>query len=171
VFLSILFSTLPGKIRDAFQSASLTADFKAAAFTHRDQLQALTAAQGGNTSLSDTSFISRLDPVLAHPFKVGFSDAMSLVFLITAGIMVISLLVILMLPELPLRQHSAATARAYDESAAEETAAEDTPAEAAPVTSAEANGAKASPNGVTPNGAQANGATKTGAPEADPVGR
>jgi hypothetical protein len=40
---------------------------------------------------------------------------MSLVFLIAAGIMLLGLLVVLLLPELPLRQHSPAQARANED--------------------------------------------------------
>jgi EmrB/QacA subfamily drug resistance transporter len=117
VFLSILFSLVPNKIKDAFTSASTTPGFRQALAQHPDQAKVLQAAGsgGGSTDLSDTSFINRLADALAHPFKVGFSNAMDVVFLVGAGIMVAGLIVILFLPELPLRQMSAAQQRAQED--------------------------------------------------------
>jgi EmrB/QacA subfamily drug resistance transporter len=119
VFLSILFSTLPDKIRTAFAAASGTAAFQRAAQQHPDQVQALqrAARSGTSSSLNDTSFINRLAAPLVHPFKVGFSQSMDLVFLTAAGIMVVGIAVILFLPELPLRQLSAAQVRADEDAA------------------------------------------------------
>jgi EmrB/QacA subfamily drug resistance transporter len=120
VFLSILFSTLPDKIKSAFTSATQTAAFQQAAQAHPDQVKALQqAAQGGSSaSLNDTSFINRLVAPLAHPFKVGFSNSMDIVFVTAAGVMVVGLVVILFLPELPLRNMSAVQARAEEDAAA-----------------------------------------------------
>jgi EmrB/QacA subfamily drug resistance transporter len=119
VFLSILFSTLPDKIKTAFNTASGTAQFQQAAHAHPDQAQALqhAARSGSSSALNDTSFINRLAAPLAHPFKVGFSNSMDIVFITAAAIMVVGLIVILFLPELPLRQQSAAQARADEEAA------------------------------------------------------
>ncbi|HKT05649.1 MAG TPA: MDR family MFS transporter [Rugosimonospora sp.] len=117
VFLSILFSTLPDKIKSAFTSASQTAAFQQAAAAHPAQVHTLQqAAQGGaGSSLNDTSFINRLASALVHPFKVGFSQSMDIVFTTAAGIMVVGLIVIFFLPELPLRQQSAVQARAEED--------------------------------------------------------
>ena len=47
----------------------------------------------------DSSFIEDLlDPVLAHPFKVGFAESMDLVFLLAAGVGVLAFLILLLLP-------------------------------------------------------------------------
>ncbi|WP_344619194.1 MDR family MFS transporter, partial [Dactylosporangium salmoneum] len=112
VFLSVLFSLLPNKIKDAFTAAQSTPAFQAAARAHSDQLAGLqkTATSGSSSSLNNTAFLDKLDAALAHPFKVGFSDSMSVVFLTAAGIMVVGFLVILFLPEIPLRSMSAAQA-------------------------------------------------------------
>lgn len=120
VFLSLLFSYLPGKIKNAFGAAQSTPAFQQALADHPDQAQALQAATGGagTEALNDTSFINRLADALSHPFKVGFADAMSVVFLVSAAIMVIGLIVVVFLPELPLRQHSAAQARAQEDAEA-----------------------------------------------------
>jgi EmrB/QacA subfamily drug resistance transporter len=118
VFLSILFGVLPNRIKDAFIAAQSTPDFQQAAAAHPDQVQALArTAAGGADALNDTSFVNKLADALAHPFKVGFSDSMSLVFMITAVIMVVGLVVVFFLPELPLRQMSAAQQRATEDAA------------------------------------------------------
>jgi EmrB/QacA subfamily drug resistance transporter len=114
VFLSVLFTTLPGKIAGALDSVRNTASFQAALAAHPDQAATLQAAGQGNTDLNDTSFISRLAPVIAHPFKVGFSDSMSVVFLMGAAIMAIGLVIVFFLPEIPLADRSASQARAAE---------------------------------------------------------
>jgi EmrB/QacA subfamily drug resistance transporter len=114
VFLSVLFTALPGRIREAITAASGTPEFQQALREHPDQAALLRSVGTGNVALDDTSFISRLAAPIAHPFKVGFSDSMSLVFLLGAGVMVIGFLVVRMLPELPLADRSAAQARAAE---------------------------------------------------------
>ena len=120
VFLSVLFSSVGGKIKDAFQVAGGTPAFQAAL---RDpsvtgnpaNAPVLRAVHGGGqvsgSALDDTSFIQHLDATLARPFQVGFSGAMDLVFLIGAGVLVIGFLLVLFLPEIPLRTQSAMAAR------------------------------------------------------------
>jgi EmrB/QacA subfamily drug resistance transporter len=115
IFLSILFSTVGSKITSAVTKASSTPAFQHAYATHAQEMQQV--AKGGSSALNDTSFINHLPAVLAHPFKVGFSDAMSLVFVSAAGIMVVGLIVISFLPELPLRSQSAVQARAAEDAA------------------------------------------------------
>jgi EmrB/QacA subfamily drug resistance transporter len=114
VFLSILLTNLPGKIAEAFRAVQGTPQFTAALAAHPDQAATLQAATSGNTDLNDTSFISRLDPVIAHPFKVGFADSTSVVFLIASAVMVIGLIVVLFLPEVALADRSASQARAAE---------------------------------------------------------
>ncbi len=99
IFLSVLFNVLPGKITDAFA---------------KDHIK----PQGppGN-ALEDTSFLNTLPPELAHPFKVGFSSGMTVVFILAAAVMVIGLLAVLFLPEIPLQNRSAAAARAEEAAA------------------------------------------------------
>ena len=87
VFLSVLFSVLPGKIKDAFTAAQTTPEFQAGAA--RPPRPGAGAPAGRSRrqrrAFNDTSFLNRLADALAHPFKVGFSDAIELVFLIGAG--------------------------------------------------------------------------------------
>ncbi len=70
------------------------------------QLQ--TAAQSGgpggtgDTALQDSSFIQQLDPTLAQPFLVGFSEAMSVVFLVARACIVFAFIATLFLPHVDL---------------------------------------------------------------------
>jgi len=80
-----------------------------------------TIGRGGSPvsgSLDDSSFIQKMNQVLAHPFKVGFADAMHAVFWLGGGILVIGLVILVFLPELPLRTQSGMQARASEEAAA-----------------------------------------------------
>jgi EmrB/QacA subfamily drug resistance transporter len=107
VFLSVLFTKLPGDITSAVTSASKTTAFQQAVAAHPDQAKTLSNASG----LSDTSFISTLDSAIAHPFRVGFSNSMSTVFIIAGSIMVLGVIIISLLPEIPLRKMSGLQAR------------------------------------------------------------
>ena len=118
VFLSVLFNVLPGRISDAFRTAEATPEFQQALATDPSQAQILQRATGGD-ALSDTSFLSRLSDVVAHPFKVGFSDGIQVVFLMALAVMVIGLIVVLFLPEIPLSMRSAQQQRADDALAAQ----------------------------------------------------
>ena len=62
--------------------------------------------------------LAKLSDVVSHPFKVGFSDGIQLIFLLAAAVMVIGLIVVLFLPEVPLQQRSAQQQRADDAAAA-----------------------------------------------------
>jgi hypothetical protein len=103
IFLSILFSAAPNKIADQYAKAQIDPQFKAAAAAHPDQLAKVT---GGSGSLNDTSFVQEIDKVLAHPFLVGFSHAMDIVFLVGAVVLVVAFALSLMLKEIPLRRMS-----------------------------------------------------------------
>jgi EmrB/QacA subfamily drug resistance transporter len=120
VFLSVMFSTVGNNIKSAFAAAAKTPEFQrvvsdpatAADPASRTVLGAVK--NGGAVSgsaLDDTSFLQHLNPVLARPFKVGFSESMDLVFLLGAAILVAGFLLVLFLPELPLRTTSAMATR------------------------------------------------------------
>jgi len=100
VFLSVLFNVLPGKIGAAYTSAGV---------------QLPPNAGGGD--LNDTSFLSRLPEALAHPFKVGFSDGIHVVFIMALVVMLVGLVVVFFLPEIPLAMRSAQQQRADDAAA------------------------------------------------------
>ena len=56
--------------------------------------------------------------MVAHPFKVGFSDGIQIVYLMALIIMLVGLVVVFFLPEIPLKDRSAQQQRADDAAAA-----------------------------------------------------
>jgi len=127
VFLSILFSRLADGIGPGYAAAANDPGFQAALKSptgdmaaNADFLQRLQAARGGNTAgfqalLSDSSFLQRIDPRLAHPYLVAFTDSMSSVFLVASAILVLAFVVAWVLPHVELRSGSAYTERGQDE--------------------------------------------------------
>ncbi len=111
IFLSILFSSLPGKLSSAIGQMAPA-----------DQAALGKALPGGGADvLNDSSVIQRLPAALARPFLVGFSDAMDLVFVSAAVVAAVGLLVVVFLPQVALRTTSgleAAAAERADEAAA-----------------------------------------------------
>jgi EmrB/QacA subfamily drug resistance transporter len=118
IFLSVLFNVVGGKISSAYQKAQGTAAFHQSITADPNQLKILAQAQGGN-ALNDTSFLGKLSAVVAHPFKVGFSGGITVVFILAAAVMVIGLITVFFLPEVPLSRRSAQQQRADDILAAE----------------------------------------------------
>jgi hypothetical protein len=120
IFLSVLFSTVSGNVQDQFRQSARTPAFQQALQeptvtgnpANAPVLQALRGGGGlSGSALNDTSFIQRMDPVLARPLKAGFSESMDLVFLLGAAILVLAFILLLFLPELPLRTVSALDAQ------------------------------------------------------------
>jgi EmrB/QacA subfamily drug resistance transporter len=135
VFLSVLFSTVGDKIGSAYQKASGSADFRSAVTdpavvrdpSNKTILGIINAGKGGTPSsstLNDTSFLQHTDKRLAHPFFVGFSDSMHLVFLLAAVVIFIAFVLMWFLEEIPLRGQSGVAAVAAERAAAAEAAAE-----------------------------------------------
>jgi EmrB/QacA subfamily drug resistance transporter len=133
VFLSILFSAVPDRIQTALTKVAPTPEFQAALKApqaptgnpqaNADFIQSLQQAQSGSggggslNPLSDSSFIQQLDPRLAKPFLIGFSEAMDLVFLIGSAVMVIAFLVVWFLPHVELRSGSSYDSRGEQDAA------------------------------------------------------
>ena len=146
IFLSLLFSGARDKIAEAFKTIAPTADFQAAlrapvgdaAANAAFIQQAKAGAASGDPSaafgsaLNDSSFLQLIDPRLARPFLVGFSEAMSTVFLVASALLVVAFLASLFLPHVELRKHSAMTQRNVDNAAAAADAAEQAHTEPAP---------------------------------------
>ena len=125
VFLSILFSTAGDNITRAYQAAGSTPEFQAAAknatgatSTYLDRMSA-QGGGGAGSSLSDTSFLKSLDPVIAHPFLVGFSNSMSTVFFVATFIVAGAFVVSWFLPHVELRGGSPQAERAAQDKADE----------------------------------------------------
>jgi EmrB/QacA subfamily drug resistance transporter len=107
VFLSILFSSAGSKISAALTKAQHNPAFIAALRDHPAQQVALH-----NLNLNDTNALHNLLPVVAEPFRSGFSSAMDLVFIVGAVVLVVAFVLSLLLKEVPLRTVSGAQARA-----------------------------------------------------------
>src|SRR6478609_2504967 len=92
VFLSLLFNSLPDKIQSALQSAGVTPEFQQAVAaaaadpnspSHATAQGLVAAAQGnagaassiGDALNTDSSFLSKLEPIIARPFQVGYVDS------------------------------------------------------------------------------------------------
>ncbi|GAA1161785.1 MDR family MFS transporter [Nocardioides aquiterrae] len=105
VFLSVLFSSVGANIADAIREDGRTAAWQ----------QAVAEGHGPDPALiaqvqDDSSVIDRMDPVIAHPFKVGFAESMDTVFLLAAAVGALGFLLLLLLPPVELRATSASVA-------------------------------------------------------------
>lgn len=117
VFLSLLFNTLGDNIKNAFLDAAKTPEFLSAVrdpavLANPVNASFVKALSSGDTSVlsgvsSDSSIISQLDPRLSHPFKVGFSQSMDLVFLVGGIVCLVGLIVLLFMPKIVLSGKSA----------------------------------------------------------------
>jgi EmrB/QacA subfamily drug resistance transporter len=117
VFLSILFTVLPNRMASAFAKIVPTASFQTAlhdpaVLANPNNQPALQLLQHGTSGgigagvLQDSSFIQRLDPRLARPFLVGFSDSMRPVFIIAAIVVGVAFVLLWFMREIPLRDQS-----------------------------------------------------------------
>lgn len=126
-FISLLFSTVGTNMRAAFQAAVRDPAFVQAMHdpgvladpVNRAVVESLQQhARGGGIFAqvqSDSSVINRMAPVLSHPFKVGFAESMSSVFLWAGLLMGVAFLVLLLMPHVELRNQSAAAAARQEE--------------------------------------------------------
>jgi EmrB/QacA subfamily drug resistance transporter len=104
VFLSVAYSAAGSAIRAAYARASPAPAFRVAAARHPGQAGPLRlASAGGQSALNNTAFLQRLNPVLARPFRQGFTSALDIAFLAAAAVMVVALVLALVMRELPLR--------------------------------------------------------------------
>jgi EmrB/QacA subfamily drug resistance transporter len=118
IFLSILFGQVGGHIGHALETESQTAAFQQAAqhpatpLDHQfvQSLQSHGHGQFLGQVTDDSSFIQKLSPALAHPFKVGFAESMDLVFLCAGLVGVLAFLILLLMPKVELRATSASVA-------------------------------------------------------------
>ena len=130
VFLSILFGTVGGNIANAVRDESQTPAWVATVHDPQvmsdpldravvQQLQHPTPDGGVLAQVQDdSSIIDRMNHVIAHPFKVGFADAMSTVFLIAGLVGVLAFLVLLLMPRVELRATTASAAARSEGAAA-----------------------------------------------------
>jgi EmrB/QacA subfamily drug resistance transporter len=110
IFLSLLFNTLPGNTTSAVQAAAIDPTFQQAAgrgaAAAGQSVPAYLASLGQELGI-DSSFLTRLPAVLAHPFQVGFVNSTHVVYVCGAICMLIAFGLVLMIKQVPLRTMSA----------------------------------------------------------------
>ena len=133
VFLSILFSKAADNIPVAYQAAARTPAFQAALrnpqgdpASNAQFINSLKPGAGGfSGGLSDSSFVQRIDPRLAHPYLEGFSSAMQSVFLTATFILFAAFIVSWFLPHVDLGPKPGEKAAAKPEGEAKDDAKTD----------------------------------------------
>ncbi len=122
LFLTLLFGSVGGNISDAVAADSRTQAWQQVVrdpSLDPDSLDGQVVSELRNPSpdggvlaevQDDSSIIEELDPVLAHPFKVGFSESMTRVFRIAGFVGIAAFLILLLLPPVTLRETSASAA-------------------------------------------------------------
>ena len=110
VFLSLLFNTLPGNITSAVTASSADPAFgqaagKAAAAAGQTVPQYL-GSLGGQLTI-DSSFLSKIDKIIAHPYQVGFVNSTHVVYVCGSICMVVAFALVMMIKQTPLRTMSA----------------------------------------------------------------
>ncbi len=110
IFLSLLFNTLPGNISKAVQVSSGDPSFLQAAgrgaAAAGQNVQQYLASLGGQLTV-DSSFLSRLPDVVAHPYQVGFVNSTHVVYICGVICMAIAFGLVTRIKQVPLRTMSA----------------------------------------------------------------
>lgn len=90
VFLSILFGQIGAQTGERFAESAANPQFQAALANPANQntLIELENLQNGTTSLDDSSWLVNADPILVRPILDGFTDSLSIIFVIGAGLMI-----------------------------------------------------------------------------------
>ncbi|MQA60989.1 MAG: DHA2 family efflux MFS transporter permease subunit [Actinophytocola sp.] len=86
VFLSILFSTLTGNIRQSFAELGVRPG----------------EVNTGGDIMQDSSFLQQLPVEQAKPFLIGFTDSINTVFYLAAGVALLASIVTMFMREIPL---------------------------------------------------------------------
>ncbi|RZT83309.1 EmrB/QacA subfamily drug resistance transporter [Pseudonocardia sediminis] len=166
IFLSVVFSTAGDRIGEQLRNAFGTPAFQSAltdpAVTGNPaNSQVLAGLQGGDAGalsssvLTDSSFLQRIDARLAEPFLAGFTESMTLAFLIAACVIFVAFVLVLFIKELPLRTMSGAQAALAEEAARKKAEEGGDATEEIP---AEGTGTEDADRGAVPVGAAAAGA-------------
>ncbi|CUR56411.1 Drug resistance MFS transporter, drug:H+ antiporter-2 family [metagenome] len=123
VFLSVLFGTVGGNIATAFETEAKTPAFQAAAadptlLANPVNQAVVDSVQGKGGGIlaevqDDSSVLDKMADVFAHPFRAGFAESMSTVFLYAGLVGLLAFVIMLFMPPIELRSQSAmAAARA-----------------------------------------------------------
>ncbi|MEO3941311.1 MDR family MFS transporter [Paenarthrobacter nicotinovorans] len=115
VFISMLFSTAADKIADGMKTAAASPDYQA---VMRDPAVASDPANAklfdffkngaNNESLNDTSWLHSANSTLTRPITEGFAQAIDVVMLTAAGLMIVAFLISFALPNKKLTDPKAA---------------------------------------------------------------
>ena len=108
VFLSILFNSIGGNIKDRFATLTKTdPSGYAAAVKSLTQLQAKKLQAGGSSSsLNDSGFINGLPHIIRNVFLHGFADSMHEVFLVAAIVCIPIVVLSFFIKEVALRSQA-----------------------------------------------------------------
>ena len=134
IFISILFNSLPDKIAKAFEDNKtsfgeavkrVTADVMSGKIGADDPNVKFLKTMGdpnatsalGDKLNTDSSFLTGLDPALAKPFLVGFSNAALDVFYAASGVVAVAFILSFFVKAIPLRTKSAAEEKADEQAA------------------------------------------------------
>lgn len=134
VFISLLFNSLPDRVRSTLTAASQTPAFQQAVQaaaadpnspSHQIAGGLVAAARGdsaagaaiGDALNSDSSFLGVIDPTIARPFQQAFVESSQLVYICAGAIMIVAFLLVLAMRELPLRTLSAIQERMAEDAA------------------------------------------------------
>jgi EmrB/QacA subfamily drug resistance transporter len=100
IFLSILFGQIGVQSGERFAQASANPQFQAALNNPDNQstVSQIEQIRTGQSSLDDSSWIATSDPILVRPILDGFTDSLSIIFLIAAGLMVLGLVAAYFVP-------------------------------------------------------------------------
>jgi len=116
VFLSMLFSTVGGNISGALKDElpAVAQSVKAGTLKPNAADKLVLAGDKGFLAgvAKNSEVINQMSAPVAHPFKVGFAESMTPAFWTAGGLAVLAFLVLLLMPEVELRQTSAMAARA-----------------------------------------------------------
>ncbi|GGM04827.1 MDR family MFS transporter [Nakamurella endophytica] len=123
VFISLLFNTLADKAPAAVQAASGNPAFQAAAAKAAGSqdpgvIRQYLAGLGAQLN-ADSSFLQKVDPLIARPYQTGFADSTHIVFLVVAICAAIAFALVLLIKETPLRTMSALQERQMEEASLE----------------------------------------------------
>ncbi|MFE4195720.1 MDR family MFS transporter [Paenarthrobacter sp. NPDC056912] len=115
VFISMLFSTAADRIADGMKSAASSPDYQAvmkdpavAADPANAKLFDFFKNGANNDSLNDTSWLHSANSTLTRPITEGFAQAIDVVMLTAAGLMIIAFLISFALPNKKLTDPKAA---------------------------------------------------------------
>lgn len=101
IFLSILFGQIGVQSNQRFAEASSNPAFQAALNNPANQsaINEIEQIRTGASALDDSSWISKADPILVRPILDGFTDSLTIIFLLATGLMLIGIVAAYFVPD------------------------------------------------------------------------